>query len=173
MEASLKEQLATAQRIIRLAHLSGKLMLPGEAAGEGASAAGAQEVDQQPEAVAAEAEGEKEQAQGSSDGAVLQELGVPPGSAGQRLLEAFLKRMNGAALDLAALEHERLRLGAENATLRAVVAAVQAGTSVGPNAVDDPLNSLLIVNARLQKELGGAAAARKALACTKPAAASR
>jgi hypothetical protein len=99
----------------------------------------------------------------SSGSDSLAEIGLPPGSSGQRLLAAFTCRMNAALLDRAALGQERLRLGAENATLRAVVAAVKAGTNVGEVAVDDPLNTLLVVNGRLQKQLGGAAAQRRAI----------
>lgn len=99
----------------------------------------------------------------------MDELGLAGGSSGERLLEAFMLRMNGAAMDFAALSQERLRLAAENATLRAVVAAVQGGTSVGPGTVEDPLNTLLVVNGRLQKELGGAAVARRAVAASSSA----
>lgn len=171
MEAGLREQLATAQRILRLAHLGSKLMLPGEAA-----AAGGLQPDEAGAAAAAGASEPVEQAPagksgGAGDDPALRELGLAPGSAGQRLLEAFLRRMGGAALDRAALEQERLRLAAENAALRAVVAAVREGSSVGPGAVDGPLNTLLVVNGRLQQALGGAAAAarRAAAAGTSPA----
>lgn len=174
VEAGLREQLATAQRIMRLAHLSKKLELPGEQAAAQAAAAG-QQGKQQLQAAGGQ---EQEQEQGAAAGepaaadrgadappsstdddsdAVLAELGLPPGSGGQRLLAAFLRRMNSAVLDRAALERERLRLAAENQMLQAVVAAVQAG------AVDGPLSTLLVVNSRLQQELGGAAAQRRAL----------
>lgn len=93
----------------------------------------------------------------------MDELGLRSSSSEQRLVDAFVRRTSGAALGRAALEQERLRLGAENATLRAVLATVQASSSVGPGAVEDPLSTLLIVNGRLQKALGGAAAARRAL----------
>ena len=180
MEAELKEHLARAQRIVRLAQLSRKYELPGETAAAAAAAASeaqaaqiaeAQQADgdepvagtQQGQAAAA-AGWQQEAAPAQGDDETLAELGLVPGSAAQRLLDAFLRRMGSAALDAAALGQEKLRLEAENATLRAVVAAVQAGTSVGAGAVDDPLNTLLVVNGRLQKALGGAAAARRAVA---------
>ena len=181
MESGLREQLATAQRIVRLAQLCRKHELAGEAAAAAAAAGGtaggvaAQEGGaEEPEGsssccagdaeAAAEAEAEEDGSSGGSNGSsALAELGLPPGSSGQRLLAAFTQRMNTALLDRAALDQERLRLGAENATLRAVVAAVKAGTSVGAGAVDDPLNTLLVVNGRLQRELGGAAAQRRAI----------
>ena len=188
MESGLREQLATAQRILRLAQLCRKHELAGEgaagaaAAEAGAGAAAAQDggpaepaagapegsssccgsgkADADDDAEAAEVGGSCSSGSGSD---ALAELGLPPGSSGQRLLAAFTRRMNAALLDRAALDQERLRLGAENATLRVVVAAVKAGTSVGAGAVDDPLNTLLVVNGRLQKELGGAAAQRRAI----------
>ncbi|PSC75832.1 flagellar associated [Micractinium conductrix] len=180
VEAELKEHLARAQRIVRLAQLSRKYELPGETAAAAAAAASeaqaaqiaeAQQADgdepvagtQQGQAAAA-AGWQQEAAPAQGDDETLAELGLVPGSAAQRLLDAFLRRMGSAALDAAALGQEKLRLEAENATLRAVVAAVQAGTSVGAGAVDDPLNTLLVVNGRLQKALGGAAAARRAVA---------
>ena len=99
-----------------------------------------------------------------SEAAQLQGLGLPAGSSGQRLLSAFLRRMQTATLGGAALEQERLRLMAENAALRAVVAGVQEGRGVSTAAVQGPLSTLFIVNSRLQRELEGAAAQRKALA---------
>ena len=190
VESGLREQLATAQRILRLAQLCRKHELAGEgaagaaAAEAGAGAAAAQDggpaepaagapegsssccgsgkADADDDAEAAEVGGSCSSGSGSGSDA-LAELGLPPGSSGQRLLAAFTRRMNAALLDRAALDQERLRLGAENATLRVVVAAVKAGTSVGAGAVDDPLNTLLVVNGRLQKELGGAAAQRRAI----------
>lgn len=172
MESGLREHLATAQRIVRVAQLARRHELPGE----GAPAEG----DQQLQTTAAlETVGEQAAAgqaaagsgsttpaddgSGSQPGRV-DELGLEEGSAGQRLVEAFMQRMGSAALDCAALGQERLRLAAENGTLRAVVAAVRGGASLGPATVDDPLNTLLVVNARLQKGLGGAALARRALA---------
>ena len=131
---------------------------PGELADEGSSGGDGE----------AEAEGGEGAGGSGGKGACgddpLAGLGLPPGSSGQLLLAAFIRRMNAALLGGAALDGERLRLGAENATLRAVVATVKAGTQVGAGAVDDPLNTLLIVNGRLQKELGGAAAQRRAIA---------
>lgn len=166
VEAGLREQLATAQRIMRLAHLSKKLELPGErapaqaaAAQQGAQQLGASGAQEEEEPAAAEAPAPTDD---YSD-AVLAELGLPAGSGGQRLLAAFLRRMNSAVLDRAALERERLRLAAENQTLQAVVAAVQAGTTVQPGAAEGPLSTLVVVNSRLQQELGGAAAQRRAL----------
>ena len=162
-------------------------MLPGEAAAAAAAAQAQPEGAELEAAAAAAAEGaELRQASpagkaaatgataasagGSNSGdPALRELGLAPGSAGQRLLEAFMARMGGTAADRAALEQERLRLGAENAALRAVVAAVREGGSVGPGAVDGPLNTLLVVNGRLQQALGGAAAARRSAAGASPA----
>ncbi|KAL4434150.1 hypothetical protein ABPG75_000591 [Micractinium tetrahymenae] len=188
VESGLKQHLATAQRIIRVAQLARKHELPGEAAAA-AAAAEAADGDQQAqpaadtEAEAADEQAAKgqaaagsqggEQAQGGNPGnsdssgsaaGSVDELGLAQGSTGQRLLEAFVQRMGGAALDGAALGQERLRLAAENATLKAVVAAVRGGTTLGPGTVQDPLNTLLVVNGRLQKELGGAALARRAMA---------
>jgi hypothetical protein len=90
----------------------------------------------------------------------LEELGLQPGSGAQHLLDAFTRRMNAAVLDSAALEQERLRLSAENASMRAVIKAVQEGTGVSGAAVEGPLSTLLVVNERLQRTLGGAAASR-------------
>lgn len=90
----------------------------------------------------------------------LAELGLQPGSDGQRLVGAFVRRMNRAVLCSAALEQERLRLAAENSALRAVIKEVEDCGRVGPGAAEGPLNTLLIVNERLQRELGGAAAQR-------------
>lgn len=90
----------------------------------------------------------------------LEELGLQPGSGAQHLLDAFTRRMNAAVLDSAALEQERLRLSAENASMRAVIKAVQEGTGVSEAAVEGPLSTLLVVNERLQRTLGGAAASR-------------
>lgn len=149
MEAGLREQLAAAQRIMRLAQLSRQHQQSGaEAAAEPV-----------PEAAAL---GGAEDA-GASEGSgplsdcpdALQALGLPAGSAGQRLLEVFSRRMGAAALDGAALARERQRLAAENAALRAALAKVQAGSTVGPGALDDPLNTLLVVNGRLQQALHG------------------
>lgn len=192
MEARLKEHLATAERIIRLAQLSRKHELPGEdapdalAAGtEDAAGTAAAAADEDGQLAATEAgsgaiEGGEQRARSasagrssgssegpsSSGGRSFDELGLAAGGSEQRLLEAFVQRMNGAELDAAALAQERLRLQAENTTLRAVVAAVQAGITVGPTSVEDPLSTLLVVNGRLQKELGSAALARRAAAAS-------
>lgn len=172
VESGLREHLATAQRTIRLAQLACKHELPGEAApGEAAQqvqgAAGPGVEDEQAAEGLAAAGSSANIAScddcGSQPGHV-DELGLEDGSSGQRLLEAFMRRMGSTALDGAALGHERLLLSAENATLRAVVAAVRGGTSLGPGAVDDPLNTLLVVNGRLQKQLARVALARSAVA---------
>lgn len=187
MEAGLREQLDAAQRIIRLARLAQRHEVPADAAGAAAAEDGGPDGDaveqqwQQEEQQHADAEhgaNERQQAEcGSSsragsagqrskaagEGQALDELGLRSSSSEQRLVDAFVRHTSGAALGRAALEQERLRLGAENATLRAVLATVQASSSVGPGAVEDPLSTLLIVNGRLQKALGGAAAARRAL----------
>lgn len=179
VDAGLREQLAAAQRIIRLAQLSQRHEVPGDASGtapveadEGAAPAQQEEQEQHAAKEQSCGAGEGRQAtassanapSGSGASAGTDELGLLPGSGEQRLLDAFLRRTGGAALGRAALEQERLRLVAENAALQAVVGTVQAGSGVGPGAVDDPLNTLVIVNGRLQKALGGAAAARRALA---------
>lgn len=178
VEAGLREQLAAAQRIIRVAQLSQRHAVPADAAGAAAAEADegtAPVQDEQQEQRVGEGQSceadEERQAAGSSIGvpsspgsAGTDELGLLAGSGEQRLLGTFVRRTGGAALGRAALEQERLRLAAENAALQAVVATVQAGSGVGPGAVDDPLNTLLVVNGRLQKALGGAAAARRALA---------
>lgn len=91
-------------------------------------------------------------------GSTLADLGLQSESSGQRLLDAFVRRMNKAVLNSACLEQERLRLAAENAALHAAVRAVQEGTTLGPAAVEGPLSTLLIVNERLQKQLGAAPA---------------
>lgn len=178
VESGLKEHLATAQRIIRLAQLARRHELPSDAAaaaeatagdhGNPQLAAGTLGLDEQ--AAEGQAAGTSQASTpSSSDGGDGHaggegELGLEPGSAGQRLVEAFMQRTGSAALDGAALGQERLRLSAENATLKAVVAAVREGTGLGPSAVDHPLNTLLVVNGRLQRELGGAALARRAAA---------
>ncbi|PRW58825.1 coiled-coil domain-containing 65 [Chlorella sorokiniana] len=186
VEAGLKEQLGAAQRIIRLAQLSRRHEVPADAASTAAPAgdAGSDEAcadaHEQQRVQGGDAAQEGQQAEGAEssrpssgasypaapgtgEGQALDELGLRAGSSEQRLVDAFVRRTSGAALGRAALEQERLRLGAENATLRAVLASVQAGSSVGPGAVDGPLSTLMIVNGRLQKALGGAAAARRAL----------
>jgi hypothetical protein len=94
-------------------------------------------------------------------GSTLADLGLQPESSGQRLLDAFVRRMNKAVLNSACLEQERLRLTAENAALHAAVRAVQEGTTLGPAAVEGPLSTLLIVNERLQKQLGAAPAQQR------------
>ncbi len=178
VEAGLREQLDASQRIIRLAQLSRRHEVPADATG-GAPEGPQDEQEQPVEAGGGASEGQRtkssSRADGSSssseglpaaaagEGQARDELGLRAGSSEQRLVDAFGRRTSGAALGRAALDQERLRLGAENAALRAVLAMVQAGSSVGPGAVDDPLSTLLIVNGRLQKALGGAAAARRAL----------
>lgn len=175
MEAGLREQLDASQRIIRLAQLSRRHEVPADGTG-GAPEDPQEEQEEQP-VEAGDGTSEGRRADGSSraggssevlsaaagEGQARDELGLRAGSSEQRLVDAFVRRTSGAALGRAALEQERLRLGAENAALRAVLATVQAGSSVGPGAVDGPLSTLLIVNGRLQKALGGAAAARRAL----------
>lgn len=157
VEAGLQEQLATAQRIMRLAQLSRPHQLPGEA---GAAAAEAPAGEAALGASAAEEEAAACSGTASDSPGAMQALGLPAGGAGQRLLEAFSRRCGAAALDAAALERERLRLAAENATLAAVVATVQAGGGVAPGALDDPLNTLCVVNGRLQVALRAAGAQR-------------
>ncbi len=171
MESGLREHLATAQRTIRLAQLTCKHELPGEAApgeaaqqAQGAAGPGLEGEQAAEGLAAAGSSADLASDDGGSQSWHVDELGLEEGSSGQRLLEACMRRMGSTALDGAALGHERLLLAAENATLRAVVAAVRGGTSLGPGAVDDPLNTLLVVNGRLQKQLARAALARSAVA---------
>lgn len=181
VEAGLRQQLEAAQRIIRMAQLSKRHEVPADAVGAAAAAeaeaegAAAEPHEQQEQAVGDGPAGTQQSERssragsggkgptGADEGQALDELGLRAGSSEQRLVDAFVQRTSGAALGRAALEQERLRLGAENATLQAVLATVQAGSSVSPGAVEDPLSTLLIVNGRLQKALGGAAAARRVL----------
>lgn len=88
----------------------------------------------------------------------LQELGLQPDSRAEHLLHAFTRRINTAVLDCAALEQERLRLSAENASMRAALKAVQQATGVSGAAVEGPLSTLVVVNERLQRTLQAAAA---------------
>jgi hypothetical protein len=184
VEAGLLKHLATAQRIVRIATLCRRHELPGEAAaGNDEEEAGSSQLlglggdssSNQQETAAGDGEAELEACShlppglegGSSDGSsrpgtsdALAELGLQPGSASQRLVRAFVRRMNRAVLGSAALEQERQRLAAENGALRAVIKSLEEGGSVGPGAAEGPRNTLLIINERLQRELGGSVAQR-------------
>lgn len=172
----LGRQLAAARRLLALAELCSKLEPPGGAAG-GDDVGGwqqqqSQEVEHQAQGAGA---GEQLQAQqgscnsnsvtavapgGAKDVASgLAALGLGPSCAA--LLAALLARTNAAELDCAALRARAAALDAENAALRGVLGAAAAATTVRPDAVDGPLNTLLVVNGRLQRALtaaGGTAA---------------
>ncbi|GAB4816779.1 hypothetical protein N2152v2_003825 [Parachlorella kessleri] len=86
----------------------------------------------------------------SGESRPLDEVAV---EAGKPELAAFLQRLNKVYLDTAALEQQRLRLVTENAGLRAVLDKVEDGTRVTQDVLDDPLNTLMVVNHRLQNAL--------------------
>lgn len=161
VEADLRQQLGMAQRIIRTAQLSRRHQPP-PAAGAAVTADGQGARAPEADLARAPSTGGSPAAQLCS---ALEELGLPPGSSGPRLVDAVVQRTSSTALDSAALGQERLRLAAENEALRAVIAAVEAGSGVeAPGAVDGPLSTLLVVNERLQKALGGGGAvARRSL----------
>ena len=100
--------------------------------------------------------GNKDAGSGLSSGAAaalagLSALGLSTSCAG--VLAALAARTSRVELDKAALEQQKLQLAAENAALRGVLDSIEAGRTIRPDAVDGPLNTLLIVNGRLQSAL--------------------
>lgn len=56
-------------------------------------------------------------------------------------------------VDNAILHEQKLRLSTENKALHAILNKVEAGEIIDGVTLDDPLNTLMIVNSRLQNTL--------------------
>ena len=65
-------------------------------------------------------------------------------------MRRFYRRYNKAMLDVAAVDRERARLGAENADLRGLLKGYLDGISIDTGVMDTPCNPLLLVNSKLQ-----------------------
>ena len=72
-------------------------------------------------------------------------------------LDAFFRRYNKVYLDERAVAKERARLEQENDDLRTLLKQYLDGVTVDEGVMDDPYNSLCVVNDRLQRRTAAAA----------------
>lgn len=70
----------------------------------------------------------------------------------------FHQRLNKVALDKAAIEKEKDRLGSENADLRTILKQYLDGISVNEDVINNPGNPLVILNSKLRLTAPSAAA---------------
>lgn len=68
-------------------------------------------------------------------------------------LDNFFKKYNKVLLDVSSIRRERSRLEEENEELRRILKSYLDGISVTEDVISNPVNSLLIVNERLQRAL--------------------
>lgn len=170
--SALRKKLETAQSILKLAEVARKyeseqekvlpFFTPGQAVDEEEAAAMEQEVAaamaEDAKAVAAAAAAEADQAGPSTSAAAADKPNFSSQGVDDQgrpveewdYLNRFFRKFNKVVLDKAAIDKEKARLQRENDDLRAILKQYLDGISVNDDVLNNPVNSLMVVNQRLQ-----------------------